>query len=268
MKKVLSIAGSDSGGGAGIQADLKAIAARGVYGMSVITALTAQNTVGVQEIFEIDSEFVGKQIDSVMSDMGADVWKSGMLSNAQIINIVAGKAHEYNIENFIVDPVMVSRSGDSLLKQAAVNSLIEQLIPISYVITPNHYEAQVIIKKSINNLKDAKKAARIIYELGAKHVVIKGGHIPNIKNAIDIFYDGREYIEIKSARIETKNTHGTGCTYASTIAAEVAKGNKPLKAVKIAKKYLTKLLQDSIQFEIGKGNGPLNHFFGEQVKLK
>jgi hydroxymethylpyrimidine/phosphomethylpyrimidine kinase len=267
MEKVLTIAGSDSGGGAGIQADLKAFAARGVYGMSAITALTAQNTKGVQGIFEIDAEFVGKQIDSVMNDIGADAWKTGMLANTEIIEIVAEKCQKYSVQNFIVDPVMVSRSGDSLLKKSAQETLINELIPLAYVLTPNHYEAEVIIDQKINNLNDAKKAAKKIHEIGAQNVVVKGGHIPGIKDAIDVLFDGTSITEIKSPRIKTQNTHGTGCTYASTIAAEIAKGNDVIKSVQIAKNYLTTLLRSSVNFEIGAGHGPLNHFLGWEMDL-
>ncbi|TXT62988.1 MAG: Hydroxymethylpyrimidine/phosphomethylpyrimidine kinase [Promethearchaeota archaeon] len=267
MKKVLTIAGSDSGSGAGIQADLKAFAARGVYGASAITALTAQNTIGVQGIYEVDTEFVGLQIDSVMNDIKPNVWKSGMLANAEIIEMVVRKALEYEIDKFVVDPVMVSRSGDSLLKDNAQKTLIKRLIPLAFVITPNHFEAEVIVSRNITNLEEAKEAAQSIYNLGAKNVVVKGGHIPNIEDAIDIFYDGDSFHEISAPRITTDNTHGTGCTYASAIAAEIAKGKKTLDAVKIAKQYLTKLLKNSINFKIGVGNGPLNHFLGWQLPL-
>jgi hydroxymethylpyrimidine/phosphomethylpyrimidine kinase len=265
MKKVLTIAGSDSGGGAGIQADLKAFAARGVFGMTAITALTAQNTLGVHGIFEISAEFVGEQIDAVMNDMGTDAWKTGMLSNAKIIKMLVKKVKEYSIEKLIVDPVMVARSGDSLLHQPAQTALIEDLLPLAYVLTPNHYEAEVITGNQIENLEDAKLAAKEIYEMGSSNVIVKGGHIPGIADAVDVLFDGDKVTEISAPRIDTKNTHGTGCTYASSIAAEIAKGNDIVSAVRTAKDYLTELLEFGKDLKIGKGNGPLDHFLGEEI---
>jgi hydroxymethylpyrimidine/phosphomethylpyrimidine kinase len=265
MKKVLTIAGSDSGGGAGIQADLKAFAARGVFGMTAITALTAQNTMGVRGVFEISADFVGAQIDAVMNDMGADAWKTGMLSNTEIIKKLVQKVKEYQIENLIVDPVMVARSGDSLLQKSAQTALIEDLLPLSLVLTPNHHEAEVITGKQIKSLEDAKVAAELIYEMGASNVIVKGGHIPGVADAIDVLFDGDKMTKISAPRIETKNTHGTGCTYASSIAAEIAKGKSIITAVKTAKNYLTTLLESAKDLEIGKGNGPLDHFLGREL---
>ena len=259
MKKVLTIAGSDSGGGAGIQADLKTFSALGVFGMSAITALTAQNTVGVQGIYEIDPIFVGKQIDSVMSDIGADAWKTGMLANAEIIRIVADRARKYNIEFLVIDPVMIAKGGDPLLKPEANSTLISELIPLAYVLTPNHHEAQAIANIDIKSLEDVREAAKKIHEKGPKHVVIKGGHLPDPENAIDLLYDGNKFIEFHAPRIETKNTHGTGCTFASAIAAELAKGKKIKKAVHIAKAYLTAAIQKADSLNIGHGYGPTDH---------
>ncbi len=267
MKKVLTIAGSDSGGGAGIQADLKTFSARGVYGMSAITALTAQNTMGVQSVFEIDPGFVGEQIDSVMIDIGADAWKTGMLANTEIIRIVADRARKYNIELLVIDPVMVAKSGDYLLKPDAIEALISELVSIAYVITPNHYEAQALTNLNIENLTDAREAALKIHNQGAQNVVIKGGHLPDIKNAIDLLYDGRNFIEYHAPRIRTKNTHGTGCTFASAIAAELAKGNDIKSAVHIAKAYLTAAIQKAEGLRIGKGHGPTDHSQGELVEV-
>lgn len=259
MKKVLTIAGSDSGGGAGIQADLKTFSALGVYGMSAITALTAQNTIGVQGIYEIDPNFVGKQIDSVMSDIGADAWKTGMLVNAEIIRIVADRARKYNVEILVIDPVMVTKGGNQLLKPEANNTLISELIPLAYVLTPNHHEAQTISNIDIKSLEDAREAAIKIHEMGSQNVIIKGGHLPDPENAIDLLYDGNKFIEFHAPRIETKNTHGTGCTFASAIAAELAKGTKIKKAVHIAKAYLTVAIQKADKLNIGRGHGPTNH---------
>ncbi len=270
MKKVLTIAGSDSGGGAGIQADLKAFAARGVYGMSAITAITAQNTVGVQGVFELPADFVARQIDSVMEDIGADAWKTGMLSNADIIRVVAERARHYGVEKLVVDPVMVAKGGDPLLRPEARDALIEELVPLAYVITPNHHEAQVLTGLEIHTVDDAREAARRIHEMGARHVVVKGGHLPAAEAqgvAVDVFFDGQEWVELPAPRIPTKNTHGTGCTFASAIAAELAKGKSPLQAVRIAKAYLTAALKAAVDLHIGHGHGPLNHFLGSQVEV-
>ncbi|MHA2393333.1 MAG: bifunctional hydroxymethylpyrimidine kinase/phosphomethylpyrimidine kinase [Promethearchaeota archaeon] len=267
MKKVLSIAGSDSGGGAGIQADLKTFSARGVYGMSAITALTAQNTKGVQGVYEIDPNFVGQQIDSVMSDIGADAWKTGMLANEEIIKIVSDRARKYNIELLIIDPVMIAKSGDPLLKPKATDALISELIPLAHVITPNHHEAQELTNIDIKNLEDARKAAKELHTKGAQNVVIKGGHLPGVIEAIDLVYDGKTYVEFSTPRIATKNTHGTGCTFASAIAAELAKGSNIKKAVHIAKAYLTAAIQKANEIGIGQGYGPTSHFQGFQVDI-
>ncbi|MHA1930974.1 MAG: bifunctional hydroxymethylpyrimidine kinase/phosphomethylpyrimidine kinase [Promethearchaeota archaeon] len=267
MKKVLTIAGSDSGGGAGIQADLKTFSARGVYGMSAITALTAQNTIGVQGVYEIDPSFVGEQIDSVMTDIGTDAWKTGMLANEEIIRIVADKAREYNIKLLIIDPVMIAKSGDYLLKPAAIETLISELVSMAYVITPNHHEAQALTNKKIENLIDAREVAQEIHDQGAHNVVIKGGHLPNIQNAIDLLYDGSNFIEFHAPRINTKNTHGTGCTFASAIAAELAKGNDIKTAVHIAKAYLTAAIQKAGSLRVGKGHGPTSHSQGTFVDV-
>lgn len=265
MKKVLTIAGSDSGGGAGIQADLKAFAARGVYGMSALTAITAQNTVGVQGVFELPAEFVGQQIDSVMSDIGADAWKTGMLSNAEIIHMVINRARRYNVEHLVVDPVMVAKGGDPLLRPEARDLLIEELVPLAYVITPNRHEAQVLTGMNIQTVADMRLAAKAIHTLGARHVVVKGGHLPAATDAVDVMYDGHDLIELNAPRIDTPNTHGTGCTFASAIAAELAKHHDVQAAVRIAKEYLTAALKAAQAQQIGRGHGPLNHFLGWPV---
>jgi hydroxymethylpyrimidine/phosphomethylpyrimidine kinase len=267
MKKVLTIAGSDSGGCAGIQADLKTFSARGVFGMSAITALTAQNTIGIQGVYDIDPNFVGKQIDSIMSDIGADSWKTGMLANTEIIRIVADRARKYSIELLVVDPVMVAKSGDLLLTPAAIKALISELLPLAYVITPNNHEAQALTNKSIKNLADAREAAKDIHNQGAQNVVIKGGHLPDIQNAIDLLYDGSNFIEFQAPRINTKNTHGTGCTFASAIAAELAKGFDIKQAVHTAKSFITAAIQKADNLRIGKGHGPTNHSQGNIVEV-
>ncbi len=270
MKRVLTIAGSDSGGGAGIQADLKAFAARGVYGMSAITALTAQNTVGVQGVFEVPPEFVAQQIDAVMTDIGADAWKTGMLSNAAIIQVVAEKAREYGVERLVVDPVMVAKSGDPLLRPEARDALINALLPLALVVTPNHHEAQVLTGMTIRTRADAREAARAIHALGPRWVVVKGGHLPEAEDlgvAVDVVYDGERFYELWVPRVETKNTHGTGCTFASAIAAELAKGRSPLEAIRTAKAYLFLALREAANLSLGRGHGPLNHFLGREVPV-
>jgi len=254
MKRVLTIAGSDSGGGAGIQADLKAITLLGGYGMSVLTALTAQNTVGVQDIYEIPSRFVERQIDSVLSDIGADAIKTGMLANQEIIEVVAKKIEQYRVEKVVVDPVMVSKSGAILLRKDAQKALVKKLIPLAWVVTPNLMEASVLAGLKVNSLEGMKKAAYRIYKLGAKHVVVKGGHLKGM--AVDLLYDGRYFNEMEGPRIDTENTHGTGCTFASAIATLLARGDSVSEAVRKAKTFITLAIQSG--FSLGKGTGPTN----------
>jgi hydroxymethylpyrimidine kinase / phosphomethylpyrimidine kinase / thiamine-phosphate diphosphorylase len=254
MKRVLTIAGSDSGGGAGIQADLKAITLLGGYGMSVLTALTAQNTVGVQDIYEIPSRFVERQIDSVLSDIGVDAIKTGMLANQEIIEVVAKKIEQYRAEKVVVDPVMVSKSGATLLRKDAQKALVKRLIPLAWVVTPNLMEASVLAGLKVNSLEGMKKAAYRIYKLGAKHVVVKGGHLKGM--AVDLLYDGRYFNEMEEQRIDTENTHGTGCTFASAIATLLARGDSVSEAVRKAKTFITLAIQSG--FSLGKGTGPTN----------
>jgi len=252
MKRILTIAGSDSGGGAGIQADLKAITLLGGYGMSVLTALTAQNTIGVQAIHEVSVSFVEKQIDSVLSDIGADAIKTGMLSSKEIVEVVAKKIEQYGVEKVVVDPVMVSKSGAHLLRKDAQKAVIQRLIPLATVATPNLFEASVLTGHRVNSLDEMRKAAIDIWRLGAKNVVIKGGHLKG--KAIDILFDGEDYIEFESARIETKNTHGTGCTFASAIATFLARGETVPGAVRMAKNFITMAIRAGLT--LGKGTGP------------
>ena len=254
MKRILTIAGSDSGGGAGIQADLKAITLLGGYGMSVLTALTAQNTLGVQAIHEVPAPFVEKQIDSVLSDIGADAIKTGMLTNAAIVELVAKKVKQYKVEKVVVDPVMVAKSGDFLLRKDGQEALVKRLIPLSMVVTPNLMDASMLTGFKVGSIEEMKKAARRIYELGSKYVVVKGGHLRG--KAIDLLYDGEKYEEIEGPRIETKNTHGTGCTFASAIATFLARGDTVSEAVRKAKIFITMAIQSSLR--LGKGTGPTN----------
>lgn len=264
MEKILTIAGSDSGGGAGIQADLKTITLLGGYGMSVITALTAQNSVGVQGIYEVPVHFVEKQIDSVLSDIGADVIKTGMLANQEIIEAVSKKIKQYHIKMVVVDPVMISKSGAPLLRKDAQSALIKKLIPLAWVVTPNLMEASTLTGLQINSIEKMRKAAHRIFQLGAKNVVVKGGHLKGM--AIDLLFNGKSFIEIKGQRIETKNTHGTGCTFASAIATQLAKGDSVEEAVKKAKDFITQAIQSG--FNLGKGIGPTHPslFFLKEIE--
>jgi hydroxymethylpyrimidine/phosphomethylpyrimidine kinase len=254
MKRILTIAGSDSGGGAGIQADLKTITLLGGYGMSVITALAAQNTVGIQGIHDVPARFVERQIDSVLSDIGADAIKTGMLVNQEIIEVVAKKIKQYKVEKVVVDPVMVSKSGTTLLRKDARDALIKKLIPLAWVVTPNLMEASVLSRLRVNSLEGMKKAAQHIYRLGAKHVVVKGGHLKGM--AIDLLYDGKIFNEIEGPRIDAKNTHGTGCTFASAIATLLARGDSVSETVRKAKIFVTMAIRSGIS--LGKGTGPTN----------
>ncbi|MCK6510267.1 bifunctional hydroxymethylpyrimidine kinase/phosphomethylpyrimidine kinase [Myxococcota bacterium] len=267
MKRVLVIAGSDSGGGAGIQADIKTIAARGVYGMTAITALTAQNTMGVEDVFEIPLAFVGRQIDVVMKDIGANVWKTGMLSSREIIGLVAGRARDYLVDRLIVDPVMVAKGGSLLLKTDAKDALIRELFPVAFAITPNHHEAQELTGLEIKTPQDMEEAARKLHQMGPRYVIVKGGDLPKEQDALDILYDGGSFFTLRARRRQTYNTHGTGCTFASAFAAEIARGQPVLDAARLAKRYVTAAIDYADEMDIGNGNGPLNHFFGKVTPL-
>jgi len=257
MKQVLTIAGSDSGAGAGIQADLKTFSALGVYGLSVITSVTAQNTQGVIGIEDLSLEIVDKQLEVIFSDIRVDAIKIGMVSKEDIIKIISENLQKRNCKNIILDPVMISETGHSLLAKEAVDSLLNDLCPLSFLITPNLPEAEAILDQNINTVKEMKKAAKKIYNFGTENVLLKGGHLKG--EAIDILFDGHDFFEYNVKRINTKNTHGTGCTYSSAIAAYIARGYKLPEAIDKAKKYITKALKYSI--DIGKGSGTPNRFF-------
>jgi hydroxymethylpyrimidine/phosphomethylpyrimidine kinase len=259
-KTVLTVAGSDSGGGAGIQADLKTIACLGGFGMSVITALTAQNTLGIQDILEVSPEFVKRQFASVASDIGIDAAKTGMLVNSGIIEAVADSLRKYRVEKLVVDPAMAAKGGALLLQPQAKDALIEKLIPLALVVTPNIPEAEVLSGIQIASFDGMREAARIIHGLGARNVLVKGGHLPeaDVAHARDILYDGKEFYEFSAERIDTKDTHGTGCTYSAAIAAGLALGKTVPVAVEEAKKYITETIRFS--YRIGGGHGPTNHF--------
>jgi len=255
--KALTIAGSDSGGGAGIQADLKTFAAFNVYGMSVITSVTAQNTMGVRAICDISPDIVGKQIEAVMEDIGANATKTGMLSNSSIIRVVGDKIKKYHLEKLVIDPVMVAKSGSHLLEEEARATLIEELFPLAYIVTPNVFEAEIISGTSINSIKEAEKASILIYEKGPKNVLVKGGHLVT-KKAIDILFDGSEFYYYESERIDTKNTHGTGCTLSAAITAGLAKGWGVHQAIEVAKDYISRAIREAPS-NTGKGHGALYH---------
>jgi hydroxymethylpyrimidine/phosphomethylpyrimidine kinase len=259
IPRALTIAGSDSGGGAGIQADLKTFTALKVFGMSVLTSITAQNTESVLGINDLPSDFVGLQIDAVMDDIGVDAAKTGMLSNAEIISVVAKKVKQYQIEKIVVDPVMRAKSGDALLRREAEKALVEELLPLAFIVTPNLPEAEALSGMKISSVEDMKEAAKKIKSFGPKYVLVKGGHLEWSKEAIDILYDGKEFYEFRAPRIETQNTHGTGCTYSAAICGSLAKGFDILESVKLAKEYVTGAIRKS--FNLGTGHGPLNHFW-------
>ncbi len=255
--KALTIAGSDSGGGAGIQADLKTFAAFNVFGMSAITSITAQNTTGVRAIHDLPLEIIRQQIDAVMEDIGAEAVKTGMLSNSDIVRLVASLVKKYGINRLVVDPVMVAKGGSPLLDEPARQTLRDELLPLAYLVTPNVFEAEIISGLSIKSVKDAEKAARAIQDTGADNILLKGGHLPT-ERAIDILFNGDKYYHYESERIATRNTHGTGCTLSAAITAGLAQGQPLLQAVETAKDYVYRAIS-SAPDNIGRGHGPLYH---------
>ncbi|MCK9343883.1 MAG: bifunctional hydroxymethylpyrimidine kinase/phosphomethylpyrimidine kinase [Massilibacteroides sp.] len=261
-KKILTIAGSDSGAGAGIQADIKTISACGGYAMSAITAITAQNTLGIKKIFAVPEEIIVCQIEAILSDMGADAIKIGMLHSSELIWAVIETLIRYKATNIILDPVMVSSSGDRLLNENAIYILREELLPLVHLITPNIPEAEILLGKSITSADQLEDAAHELSFNGKVSVLLKSGHLKT-DDTTDILYDvnTKKITKIPGKRIITNNAHGTGCTLSSAIATYIAQGYPMLEAVQKAKLYLTKALQASVDFKIGKGNGPLNHFF-------
>ena len=257
IPKAMTIAGSDSGGGAGIQADLKTFSALGVYGSSTLTAITAQNTVGVTMVHEIPIDIIVAQIDAVLSDIGADAVKTGMLASSAIVETVADEMERHQVSRLVVDPVMVAKSGDRLLREDAVEALRTRLIPLAAVVTPNIPEAEALTGLKIETDEDVRRAAEAIVQLGARAVVVKGGHREG--PATDLFYDGVRFQEFSAPRIDTVNTHGTGCTFASAVAAGLAKGLEVVESVELAKDYVTEAIRRS--FPVGHGHGPLHHFY-------
>jgi hydroxymethylpyrimidine/phosphomethylpyrimidine kinase len=256
--KVLTIAGSDSGGGAGIQADLKTFQELGVYGMSVITAVTAQNTLGVQAVFPLSAEAVERQLYSIGEDLSPEAVKIGMLHSAEIIGIVSKLIRYYNWQHVVVDPVMMAKGGASLLKESAINDLQNQLLPLAEVVTPNIPEAEVLADMRIQDMADRQKAAIRIHSFGPQHVVIKGGHEPDGDEAVDLLYNGFEFIVYAGKRVDSQHTHGTGCTFASALAAGLAQGMSVGQAVYRAKRFIQAGI--AAPLAIGGGKGPTNHW--------
>jgi len=257
----LTIAGSDSGGGAGIQADLKTFAAFGVHGTSAITAITAQNTIGVTDILELPTSLVRAQIAAVVEDIGVQAAKTGMLSSAAIIGTVAIAIEDYALRDLVVDPVMVAKGGAKLLRDDAVQALRERLIPLAAVVTPNLPEAEVLLERHVQTLDDRRRAARDLVAMGARAAVVKGGHADD---ATDVFFDGNQLVELRALRIDTANTHGSGCVFSAAIAAGLAMGADPLAAVRQAKAFITEAIAGSL--ELGRGRGPVNPMFGLRVR--
>ena len=257
MRTALSIAGSDSSGGAGIQADIKTMTMNGVYAMSAITALTAQNTTGVREIQESTPEFLRQQIDAVFEDIFPDAVKIGMVSSCELIRVIADRLKYYGARNIVVDPVMVATSGSALMKTDAVQTLINELLPLAVLVTPNIPEAQVLSGQTIENKEDMLTVAKQISERYACAVLLKGGHLVNDAN--DLLYANGEFQWFEGKRIDNPNTHGTGCTLSSAIASNLAKGFELLESVKRAKDYISGAL--SAMLDLGQGSGPMNHAF-------
>lgn len=257
MKKVLTIAGSDCSGGAGIQADLKTFSAHGVFGMSVIVSVVAENTSRVIDIQDITPEMIEKQIDAVFEDIEVDAVKVGMLSTPECMRAVAGKLRQYKPKHVVIDPVMYAKNGCPLMDPSAVDALIETILPLADVLTPNIPEAERITGMEIQSVTDMEAAAQKIHDMGCRTVVVKGGHA--IGNALDVLFDGKQMHHFETKRIDTKNTHGTGCTFSSAVASQLALGMDICTAVEKAKAYVTTAITHSLA--IGKGCGPTHHFY-------
>jgi hydroxymethylpyrimidine/phosphomethylpyrimidine kinase len=255
----LTIAGSDSGGGAGIQADLRTFAFQRVHGTSALTCVTAQNTLGVNRVDALPPEAVAAQIEAVVQDIGVQGIKTGMLLNAEIVREVARQVERWALQPLVVDPVMVSRTGAKLLAEEAIQAIRERLIPLAQVVTPNRYEAQILAGMELQSLADMETAARRIHALGCKAVLVKGGGMPGELQGVDVWFDGERLEVLKSKRIPTRHTHGTGCTLSAAIAAQLAWGKDPLTATLLAKAYVTEALRHPLA--IGAGQGPVGHFY-------
>jgi hydroxymethylpyrimidine/phosphomethylpyrimidine kinase len=258
MVTALTIAGSDSGGGAGIQADLKTFAAHGVYGASAIAALTAQNTVAVTGVHPVPPSFVAQQIDTVAADIRIDAVKTGMLATPDVVEVVADALRRLALPHIVVDPVMIAKSGDQLLAESAVASVRRVLLPCAAVITPNRMEAEVLTGHAVVTRAHARDAARRLVAMGARAAVVKGGHFDE-SDVVDLLYDGADFHEFRHERQQTRHTHGTGCTFAAAIAANLALGHPVTESVSMAADYLAGAIRHGLA--IGKGHGPLNHFW-------
>ena len=258
MKQILTIAGSDSGGGAGIQADLKSIHANGGFGLSAITSVTAQNTREVVRAFDLPTDLIDDQIDAIFSDFDVAALKTGMLSSTEIVETVAKQLREYSPRNIVIDPVMLSKSKYPLLKPDAVECLKAGVFPLATVITPNVPEAELLADCEIQTLDDAKAAAKVIQKYGCQSVLVKGGHLLGEKST-DVLYTDGAFTLYEAERIETKNTHGTGCTYSAAIATHLGLGKNLVDAIQSAKDYITNAIRYSL--DIGGGHGPTNHFY-------
>ncbi len=258
MKTVLTIAGSDSGGGAGIQADLKTFAAHSVYGVSAVTAITAQNTIGITAVHAVPADVVVAQIEAVVSDIGVDAAKTGMLLNASIVEAVAATVQKLKIPFLVVDPVMVAKSGDRLLEDDAVRAIKTELLRHAYVVTPNIPEAEVLAGIEITTTHEAREAARRIHKFRSTAVIVKGGHLAG-PDIVDILYDGREFFEFSGPRLDSSNTHGTGCTFGAAVAASLANGHPLEEATRLSKNYVEQAIRHGHQ--LGHGHGPVDHFY-------
>jgi len=255
VKVVLTVAGSDSGGGAGIQADLRTFAAHGVHGTSAITAVTAQNSVAVLDWVALDPRMVVAQMEAVASDMPVAAAKTGMLATAAIVSAVAAALERLRLPLVVVDPVMIAKSGDRLLDRDAETAYRERLLPLATVVTPNLPEAESLLGRPVRTLAEMREAARALRAMGPRAVVVKGGHLEG--DAVDVFWDGERMEDLSAPRVATKNTHGTGCTYSAAIAARLALGDPLLDAVRGAKAYLTEAIRRS--YSVGRGHGPVDH---------
>jgi len=258
MHRALTIAGSDSGGGAGLQADLKTFAAHGVYGTSAITAVTAQNTLGVVAWEALSADFVTAQIEAVAGDIGVDAVKTGMLANAAIVEAVAAAVRSLELPQLVVDPVMVAKGGDTLLEKDAIEAMRTELLPLAHVVTPNIPEAEILAGMAIHSLDAMREAGRRILDLGPRVVLVKGGHLGG-PDSVDVICTGQSAVEITGPRIQTQHTHGTGCTLSAAIAANLARGLADVHAIREARIYVEGAIRNAPG--IGKGHGPLDHFW-------
>lgn len=261
VPRALSVAGSDSGGGAGIQADLKTFAALGVYGMTAITAVTAQNTMEVTGVVEIPPEDVARQIDAVATDIGVDAAKTGMLSSAPIIEVVAERISRHRITRLVVDPVMISKGGAPLLRPEAMTTLRRLVLPLALVATPNLHEAGALLGREIRTIEDMEAAARALADLGPRYVVVKGGHLEGA--AIDVVFDGHRLERLEARRVPTAHTHGTGCVFSAAITAGLARGLDAPRAIRAAKTFITRAIETALP--LGHGHGPANPMHGHGV---